>query len=72
MTKNGNSIVAVLDIDYMKDMLVPIVHYEFSKTAIQKSFFPSHLHGIPAFPQMAGSFPASAAAVSAGFLRRLP
>lgn len=48
-TKNGNSIVAVLDTDYMKDMLVPIVHYEFSKTANQKSFLHSvniHIYDI--------------------------
>ena len=37
-TKDGNSIVAVLDTDYMKDMLVPIVQYEFSQTAVKKSF----------------------------------
>lgn len=37
-TKYGNSIVAVLDTDYMKDMLVPIVQYEFSQTAVKKSF----------------------------------
>lgn len=37
-TKDGNSIIAVLDTDYMKDMLVPIVQYEFSQTAVKKSF----------------------------------
>ena len=48
-TKEGNSIVAVLDTDYMKDMLVPIVHYEFSQTAVKKSFLHSvniHIYDI--------------------------
>ena len=47
--KNGNSIIAVLDTDYMKAMLVPIVQYEFSKTANQKSFLHSvniHIYDI--------------------------
>lgn len=46
-TKDGNSIVAVLDTDYMKDMLVPIVQYEFSQTAVKKSFLRSvHIYDI--------------------------
>lgn len=46
-TKDGNSIIAVLDTDYMKDMLVPIVQYEFSQTAGRKSFLRSvHIYDI--------------------------
>lgn len=48
-TKDGYSIVAVLDTDYMKDMLVPIVQYEFSQTAVKESFLHSvdiHIYDI--------------------------